>query len=126
MLARGRALVADDSSSVRRALTDALHAAGWDADTFTNGESAYEAFQRAPQGYAVVLTDLEMPRCNGYELLARIRVLNPQVPVLVITSRASAAHQEEARKLGASSYLTKPIDAEELHSHLDRWCPAGA
>lgn len=111
---RRRALVADDASSVRRALSDLLQSVGWEAELFTNGDTAWQAFQRAPERFDAVLTDLEMPHSNGYDLLGRIRALTPDKPVIVITSRAGRSHQNEARRLGATSYLVKPVDREAL------------
>lgn len=120
---RRRALVVDDAVSVRRALADMLAAFGWEVDLCPNGEMAWEAFKR--QGtYDVVLTDLEMNRGNGYELLGRIRARDPKIPVFVITSRAGQRHQEEARRLGATSYLVKPVDRTALHTALQYYCPA--
>lgn len=120
---RRRALVADDASSVRRALSDLLQSVGWEAELFTNGDTAWLAYQRAPDRYDVVLTDLEMPHSNGYDLLGRIRALTPEKPVVVITSRAGRSHQAEARRLGATAYLVKPVDREALLPTLNSLRP---
>ncbi|MBS0660622.1 MAG: response regulator [Verrucomicrobia bacterium] len=119
---RRRALVADDASSVRRALSDLLQGVGWDAELYTNGDTAWQAYQRAPERFDAVLTDLEMPHSNGYDLLGRIRALTPDKPVVVITSRAGRSHQAEAQRLGASNYLVKPVDRAALLPVLNGLC----
>ena len=63
-----------------------------------------------------MITDLEMPRTNGYELMAHLRQ-NPatrKIPVMVVTSRAGAKHRDRAMKEGASGFLTKPVQEDQL------------
>jgi CheY-like chemotaxis protein len=63
-----------------------------------------------------VITDLEMPRMNGYELIAHLRQdpVTKKIPVLVVTSRAGAKHRDRAMKEGASGFLTKPVQEDQL------------
>jgi len=63
-----------------------------------------------------VLTDLEMPRMNGYELMAHLRQdpVTRQIPVMVVTSRAGAKHRDRAIKDGAVAFLTKPVQEDLL------------
>jgi chemosensory pili system protein ChpA (sensor histidine kinase/response regulator) len=63
-----------------------------------------------------VITDLEMPRMNGYELMAHLRQdpATKKIPVLVVTSRAGAKHRDRALKEGASAFLTKPVQEDQL------------
>jgi chemosensory pili system protein ChpA (sensor histidine kinase/response regulator) len=62
----------------------------------------------------LVVTDLEMPRTNGYELLAHLRQdeKTRDIPVMVVTSRAGAKHRERAMREGAVTFLTKPVQEE--------------
>jgi CheY-like chemotaxis protein len=66
------------------------------------------------------VTDLEMPRMNGYELIetVRRRPATRDLPVIVITTRAGRAHGEMARRVGADRFLTKPVDHETLAETL--------
>jgi CheY-like chemotaxis protein len=68
-----------------------------------------------------VITDLEMPRMNGYELLAHLRQdpMTARIPVLVVTSRAGAKHRDRAMKEGASGFLTKPVQEDQLISTIE-------
>jgi chemosensory pili system protein ChpA (sensor histidine kinase/response regulator) len=64
----------------------------------------------------VVITDLEMPRLNGYELIRdlRRRPETRDVPIVVVTTRAGAKHADLARELGVQHYVTKPVDADRF------------
>ena len=70
----------------------------------------------AQVGCHLVITDLEMPRMNGYELMAHLRQdpATRKLPVLVVTSRAGAKHRDRAMKEGASAFLTKPVQEDQL------------
>jgi len=69
-----------------------------------------------------VITDLEMPRMTGYELMVQLRQ-NPQtrrIPVMVVTSRAGAKHRDRAIKEGATSFLTKPVQEDQLIAAVEQ------
>lgn len=107
-------LLADDSISVRRFVGRMLDKAGYQVKFASDGLEALEAATQTP--CALVLTDLEMPRTNGYELMAHLRQ-NPttrHIPVVVLTSRVGAKHRDKAFKDGAVAFLTKPVREEEL------------
>lgn len=106
-----RIMIVDDSPSVRHIMTKLIRNAGWEAIVAKDGLEALELMQNGELP-SVVLTDVEMPRMNGYELLASIKGSDPlkSVPVVMITSRASSKHEQKAIELGVSAYLTKPFD----------------
>jgi chemosensory pili system protein ChpA (sensor histidine kinase/response regulator) len=107
-------VVADDSISVRKFVGRMLEKAGYRVRLASDGLEASEIV--AQLGCHLVLTDLEMPRMNGYELMAHLRQ-NPvtrRIPVLVVTSRAGAKHRDRAIKEGASGFMTKPVQEEQL------------
>ena len=70
---------------------------------------------------AAVLLDIEMPRMDGYELMATVRAQEQyrRLPLVILTSRAAAKHQQRAMQLGASAYVVKPYQDEELVSTLN-------
>ena len=118
-LERGlRILVVDDSLSIRRVVGQMLTRWGHLVDTAGDGYEALELLQE--NRYDVVITDLEMPRVNGFELLDEVRRRPDlrQTPVFVLTSRAGEKHQALAAELGASGYLTKPLEETKLQSLL--------
>jgi chemosensory pili system protein ChpA (sensor histidine kinase/response regulator) len=107
-------VIADDSISVRKFVGRMLEKAGYRVKLASDGLEASEIV--AQTGCHLVVTDLEMPRMNGYELMAHLRQ-NPmtrRIPVLVVTSRAGAKHRERAMKEGASAFLTKPVQEDQL------------
>jgi chemosensory pili system protein ChpA (sensor histidine kinase/response regulator) len=112
-------VVADDSISVRKFVGRMLEKAGYRARLASDGLEAAEIV--AQSGCHLVITDLEMPRMNGYELMAHLRQ-NPAtraIPVLVVTSRAGAKHRDRALKEGASGFLTKPVQEDQLLSNVE-------
>ena len=112
-------VVADDSISVRKFVGRMLEKAGYRARLASDGLEALEIV--AQSGCHLVITDLEMPRMNGYELMAHLRQ-NPvtrAIPVLVVTSRAGAKHRDRALKEGASGFLTKPVQEDQLLSNVE-------
>ena len=107
-------VVADDSISVRKFVGRMLEKAGYRVKLASDGLEASEIV--AQIGCHLVVTDLEMPRMNGYELMSHLRqdpVLR-KIPVLVVTSRAGAKHRDRAMKEGASAFLTKPVQEDQL------------
>ena len=109
-------LIVDDSPSVRRVLTSLVERNGWTATVAKDGIEAVEALQRGAARPDVVLSDVEMPRMDGYDLLGTIRGLPAfaALPVVMITSRAAEKHRRKAMELGASAYVTKPYQDEAL------------
>jgi len=107
-------VVVDDSISVRKFVGRMLEKAGYRVILAADGLEASEVI--AHSGCHLVLTDLEMPRMNGYELMAHLRQ-NPvtrEIPVMVVTSRAGAKHRDRAMKDGAVAFLTKPVQEDLL------------
>ncbi|HEY1860846.1 MAG TPA: response regulator, partial [Gemmataceae bacterium] len=107
-------VVADDSISVRKFVGRMLEKAGFRVKLASDGLEASEII--AQVGCHLLITDLEMPRMNGYELMAHLRQ-NPvtqRIPVLVVTSRAGAKHRDRAMKEGAMGFLTKPVQEDQL------------
>jgi len=107
-------VVADDSISVRKFVGRILEKAGYSVKLASDGMEAAELI--AQVGCHLVVTDIEMPRMNGYELMTHLRQdpATRRIPVLVVTSRAGAKHRERAMKEGAASFLTKPVQEEQL------------
>jgi chemotaxis protein histidine kinase CheA len=113
-LRRFRALVVDDSISVRRSASRQLKNMGLDVDEASDG---VEALGKLRSGnYALLLTDLEMPRMDGFELLRQVRHEGNHMatPVIVSSSRSDATTREQVHSLGASAFVAKPASLEEF------------
>lgn len=112
-------LVVDDSPSVRRVVGNMLKQHNWEVQTARDGVEALEMIsQETP---AAVLLDIEMPRMDGYELMATVRAQEQYrtLPLVVLTSRAASKHQQRAMQLGANAYVVKPYQDEELITILN-------
>lgn len=107
-------LVVDDSPSVRRVVGNMLKANGWEVQVARDGVEALDVIAR--QMPSAVLLDIEMPRMDGYELMATVRSQEQyrHLPLIVLTSRAATKHQQRALQLGADAYVVKPYQDEEL------------
>lgn len=105
-----RILVVDDSRSVRAAMEHILRNAGYAVDLAADGWEAWERLQL--RAYDLLLTDLEMPRLHGYELIAKCRKAQAlaQMPILVLTSRTSERNRLRTFERGADGFLAKPIN----------------
>jgi chemosensory pili system protein ChpA (sensor histidine kinase/response regulator) len=115
----GTVLVVDDSLSVRRVLARTLERHGWTTLQAHDGVEALEMVQAG--GIDIVITDIEMPRMDGFELINSLRRGGWQsLPVVVLTSRSSSKHRDKAIELGANAYIVKPFQEQELLQTLDR------
>jgi CheY-like chemotaxis protein len=112
-------LVVDDSPSVRRVVGNMLKQNGWEVQVARDGVEALEMISNeTPAG---VLLDIEMPRMDGYELMATVRAQEQYrtLPIVILTSRAASKHQQRAMQLGANAYVVKPYQDEELINILN-------
>jgi chemosensory pili system protein ChpA (sensor histidine kinase/response regulator) len=116
-----RVLFVDDSLSVRKYAEMTLKGLGADVTLALDGVDALARLRT--ESFDLVFTDLEMPRMHGFELIRELRFVPAyhDLPIIVVTSRSGQKHQQEARALGASEYITKPFSAEVLTGILRRW-----
>jgi len=107
-------VLADDSISVRKFVGRMLEKAGYRVKLACDGLEALEIATSSPCD--LVITDLEMPRTNGYELMLHLRQTpdTSKVPVMVVTSRAGAKHRDRAMKEGAAAFMVKPVQEESF------------
>ena len=117
---RRHALVVDDAVSVRKTLAQLLQDAGYEVTTARDGFDALDALIRRKTD--VVLTDLEMPNLDGLGLTRRLREsrLWKELPVVMITSRATHKHLKLAQEAGVDVFLTKPYADDELLAEVRR------
>ncbi len=109
-------LVVDDSPSVRQINSNLIQNSGWQATVAKDGLEALDMLQSARSLPDIILTDVEMPRMDGYELLAALKRNENlrSIPVIMVTSRSGEKHRRKAFDLGASEYLTKPFQEAAL------------
>jgi chemosensory pili system protein ChpA (sensor histidine kinase/response regulator) len=115
-------LVVDDSITVRRVTQRLLKREGFRVALASDGLHALEMLQvEVP---SVVLTDIEMPRMDGFDLVRNIRgdARLRQLPIIMITSRIAEKHRDYARELKVDNYLGKPYPEDELIALVRNYC----
>ena len=119
-------LVVDDSITVRRVTQRLLQREGYRVTLAADGLQALEKLQA--ERPTVVLSDIEMPRMDGFDLVRNIRsdARLSDLPVIMITSRIAEKHREHARELGVDHYLGKPYAEDELLALIGHYAKAAA
>jgi len=109
---RGRVLIVDDEVFFREAIEEILSGAGFESEMAEDGQSALERVTDPSIG--VVVLDVRLPDVDGIHVLARIREIRPEMPVIMLSASTDQEIVLEALRLGASDYLAKPLHDEEL------------
>jgi len=119
-------LVVDDSITVRRVTQRLLQREGYRVSLAADGLQALERLQE--ERPTVVLSDIEMPRMDGFDLARNIRADSAlrDLPIIMITSRIAEKHREHAMELGVNHYLGKPYSDEELLSLIQHYARLAA
>jgi len=114
-------LLIDDSLSIRKFVGRMLESAGYVVHTAVDGEEGLR--KASAECYRLIITDLEMPKLNGYEVIQglRSRAQTQQTPVIVMTTRAGDKHRQMALNIGANSYIAKPVEERALIQEVERW-----
>jgi DNA-binding NtrC family response regulator len=100
-------LIVDDEDVIRKGMRRILEAEGYHVATSASGRTAIEKIQE--QDFDVVITDLKMPGMDGIEVLKTIKILQPDVPVIIITGYSTVDTAVDAMKSGAFDYIAKPF-----------------
>ncbi|MDE0485338.1 MAG: sigma-54 dependent transcriptional regulator [Candidatus Poribacteria bacterium] len=117
-------LIADDDHSLRSVLSAALNKAGYHTVKARNGKEAIDCVQK--DEFDVILLDIFLGDADGLELIESIQDLNPTAAIIVITGHGTTQTAIEAAKRQAYSYLTKPVDRNELLDLVDRAASAAS
>jgi two-component system chemotaxis response regulator CheY len=106
-------LIVDDSVSMRQMTSIILKNAGYTVEQAVDGE---EGLSKISEDVSLIITDYNMPGMNGIELIRQIRAgsTNKAVPILMLTTESEEAKKTEGREAGATAWLTKPFDKEQL------------
>lgn len=113
-----RILIVDDAALMRRRLEASLRAYGYITYTCADGQEAWSWLQNH-RHLNLVITDIEMPTMDGFTLIDRCRQAGITVPILVVSSRLSEEWFNEAKRLGATDYLTKGFSTAELMAKVN-------
>ncbi|CUS76339.1 Response regulator receiver domain-containing protein [Candidatus Kryptonium thompsonii] len=118
MAEKSRILVVDDEEALRYLLSSELAAEGYEVETAGDGDEAIESIKQ--KDYDVVLLDIKMPRVDGFEVLRFIKQNKPEIKVIMLTAYADVKNAIEALKLGASDFVSKPYDLEDILTSINR------
>ena len=122
-------LVAEDNPINQEVIVEQLSLLGYQADVADDGQHAFERWQQGR--HALLLTDLQMPRLDGYALTRAIREHEarhglPRTRIVALTASAEASEQARCLQAGMDHHLPKPLDLAVLQARLQDWLPGGA
>jgi PAS domain S-box-containing protein len=115
-----RVLVVDDEGSVAEIAGRMLERAGYETATYTDPVDALQAFEEEPARFAVVLTDLTMPRLTGLDLAQALRRIRPDLPIVLGSGFSDHLGEQKARQAGISALLLKPYTIQDLAETMHR------
>ena len=113
-------LIVDDEVQARELHSEFCRAQGYEVATANDGRAAIAALTRSPQQFGIVITDLQLPGADGFDVLTAARQANPSVYVVMITGYASIDSAVRAVREGAYDYLAKPFALGQLEVVLRR------
>jgi CheY-like chemotaxis protein len=111
--ARRRILLVDDEPSIRTLLARML-AGAYEVDASFDGENALDKLRTPGAHYDLLISDLNMPGMDGLTLIREARLIDAELPVIIITGYSNEASAIEAVNLGVAGYLTKPFGAPQV------------
>lgn len=111
-MAKASILVVDDEAGVRDMLADALRMQQYAVATSADGHTALREIYEGD--FDLIISDVNMPKVNGFELLERLRATGNETPVILLTARGDRADVAVGFRAGADDYVTKPFGLEEL------------
>lgn len=120
MKSRARVLIVDDEPLMRKLVRSILVREGYSVALAPSGTEALEKLGRT--AFDIVITDLSMPDYDGFSLLTTMKRTWPAVSVIVMTGFGDARTADEARRLGADEYVTKPFNTREIEVIVERVC----
>ena len=115
---RKQVLVVDDEGGMRQILAEYLNEFGYEVDSAVNGQEAMQKYKNGH--FDIVLSDLVMSPMDGLELLGEIRKMDPDAIFIMMTGYPSLNSAMEAMKIGATDYVTKPFNIDEIRLKIDR------
>ncbi len=113
-----RLLIADDDAGMRAALEARFARRGWQVDVAVNGREALAKFRSGL--HTLVITDVRMPGCDGFELMRGVRACSARTAVILLTAYACVPDAVEAMRNGACDYLVKPVSFEKLELTVEQ------
>lgn len=117
-------MVVDDSPLIVSFLKTTLEGAGYKVSSAADGALAMAALKVAMAKPDLIITDINMPNMNGLELIKNARAMFRFTPILALTTENQATKRDEAKRLGATGWLTKPVTPTDLVKVVKQVLPA--
>lgn len=114
---RIRVLIVDDSKTILATLQKTLRTAGYEVISASDGQEGLETLLGAEEKPDVIITDINMPRMDGFKFIEAVRASNgalSRIPMICLTTEVSEAKKNQARKAGATGWMTKPFNPDKL------------
>ena len=112
-------MVVEDDSELREALSETLTLAGYSVATASDGQDALR--QLDERQFDLIVSDIQMPRMDGHNLLKKVKSNHPDLPVMLMTAYGSIQQAVDAMRDGAIDYMVKPFEAEVLVNMVSRY-----
>jgi DNA-binding response OmpR family regulator len=112
-----RILIIEDDAAIRRGLADALAFSGFEVLQASNGTQGLEVALQA--SFELLLLDLILPGCSGFEILEQVHKHRPGLPVIILSARGEESDRVKGLRLGADDYVVKPFSVRELLARVD-------
>ncbi|MCL4538694.1 MAG: response regulator [Bacteroidetes bacterium] len=122
-MSKPKVLVVDDEEALRFLLASELEAEAFEVQSAGDGDEAIDLVRnRSEQGdrFDVVLLDIKMPRVDGFEVLKYIKGNIPETKVIMLTAYADVKNAIESLRLGASDFVSKPYDLDDILTSINR------
>lgn len=105
-------LVVEDDADLNRSVCSFLNQNGYEATGCLNAEDAYDAMYETV--FDLIVSDIMMPKIDGFEFVKTVRELNENIPILFMTARDDFTAKQKGYRVGVDDYMVKPIDLDEL------------
>ena len=115
-----KSLVVDDQRAIRNMFKTILESGGYDVTLANDGKEGWS--KACLEDFDVIVTDMNMPNVNGIQLTKRLRASKKHkfTPILIVSTISSATRKDQGREAGASGWIVKPVDGDELLAALKK------
>jgi two-component system, response regulator, stage 0 sporulation protein F len=118
---KGKLLIVDDQFGIRILLSEVFQKAGYETYQAANGIQALEIVKE--QNPDLVLLDMKIPGMDGLEILKRMKTINKDIRVIIMTAYGELDMIQEAKELGAITHFAKPFDIDEIRDVVKQYVP---
>ncbi|EIJ80285.1 two-component response regulator [Bacillus methanolicus PB1] len=118
---KGKVLIVDDQFGIRILLNEVLQKEGYDTYQAANGVHAIEIVTKYSPD--LVLLDMKIPGMDGIEILKRMKVIDPDIRVIIMTAYGELDMIQEAKELGALTHFAKPFDIDDIRAAVKKYIP---